>query len=163
MNTNPPANPTSPKPKTTTIDDREMKRLRQKYVRTLKRLTNYLPEIDDHDIDHLIFCETIELRLKRLLLNSEPDIATYSSAIDSLNKLAKMRNDIIQRLAISRHDRLNNNDTGIDQGHGMIYERKPYADRVVEEAKKTLEKDPYHFRERLLEEDPKHNQERRES
>ena len=109
--------------------------------RELKASGQHSSTFDNPDIDQIVDCLTLEKRIRHQLLNSPIDIPTWASAIDSLTKLAKLRNDAAKSLSITRRDRLTHpTDQNDHETEGTKINIRPaYADQVRQESEKNEE------------------------
>ena len=119
-----------------------MEKKRAQIIQELKASGEYSSIFDDPEVDRVVKYSTLEERLMRKLLDSQTDIPTYASAIDSLTKLAKLRRDSAKSLSISRCDRLANptgQNDDVETGGTKVKIRPAYADQVIQESEKDEE------------------------
>lgn len=93
-------------PLLTEKDAAEYERIRNEMIKVLEKMGGYEPAIDDLHIDQIartaIYLKKIESFVDSPLATSD----TYSRVTDSKLKMAKMIENAIRQLALSRRDRL---------------------------------------------------------
>jgi len=91
----------------TPMESKEYCRIRKNLINALERSGNYVPELDDLLIDRIVRAE-IQLKDIQSIADLDTSIITRTRVVDMEVKLAKIIDNAVYQLSISRRDRLVN-------------------------------------------------------